>query len=132
MTSTHIAGLLAVVIASLVGFALTHAPLRPYWQSVTGMIGGWLIGSLALAAAWVVWPPPEVEIRAVSIGSTEAAASVLLVVTGGSLLHFVLSMAARAARPQLLRYRPVLMGLIGALIAIAAFEGGCGGIHPAA
>jgi len=131
LTSRVLASLIGIVLACLSGYVIARTPLRAHWQSLASIVCGWVLASISLGAAWVFWPPAEIEIRAVSVGLAEAGVGLLLIVAVGLLVHVALSWAARALHPGFTAYRSSLMGFLGALIAILAFDGGFGGVHPA-
>jgi hypothetical protein len=125
-----IAGIVSLILGGIVGSLMSRLPIRAYWQSLSALVLGGVIASIALAASWLLWPPADVGILAVSAGLMEAGLSALFIVLLGSGLHFLMTWAASALHPAVVAYRGAVMGLVGAALAAATFAAGIGGIRP--
>ena len=117
----------AVAIGCLAGFAMRHVAVAGYWQSVGALTLGWVVASTVLAASWLIAPPVDVDVLAVSIGLVEAALSLVVMIVVGSALHWWLTGPGAALLPALAAYRTLIMGFTGALAGALSFSLGVGG-----
>lgn len=117
-------------LGCLVGYMMRHVPLAPYWQSLGALMAGWVLASSTLALSWLLWPPADIEILAVSVGIHEAALAAVTMLAFGAVLHPLLTWSGAALHPNLLVYRTALMGFVGGVVGAASFSMGVGGMHP--
>ena len=59
---------IGMVIGLATGFVAERVPTAPVIQSIAAALVGMLLASVAAAGMWLLRPPPDVEILAVSFG----------------------------------------------------------------
>jgi hypothetical protein len=92
-------------------------------ESITASLSGWMLGSFASAGAWLIWPPQNIAVLAVSVGLVEALAAAAVVGVLGALLHFGFNAMGRL-RPDILNLRPATLGIVGSLVGLLGFAYG--------
>jgi len=106
------------------GFLAARLPVRAIGQSVAAAFAGWVLGSLTGVALRLIEPAREAGIAAVSLGIAEGALGCVFVVGTSVALHLILGWAASTVHPAFASWRPLLLGLIGAVGGVFAYAGG--------
>jgi hypothetical protein len=123
---------IAILIGVLVGFGIgllsERVPVKPLVQSIIAAVLGWTVASLASAVIWMMRPPPDAEVFAVSFGLSLAWGAVFIV--GVALLHVALGWIGPLIHPSAVTHRVVFVGLVGSLSATIASTSGLGMVGP--
>jgi hypothetical protein len=119
---------LASVAVAVVGGALLGASVhRLHWaalvETITAILSGWVLGSLVAAGAWLLWPPQNIDVLAVSVGLTQALVAATAIAALGVLVHFGFDALGRL-RPDILALRPAVPGTLGAIMGLVGFAFG--------
>jgi hypothetical protein len=85
--------LLGGVLGITVGFACRQLHVKPVVQTVLAALLGATAASLGAAVLWILRPPPEAGVLAVSFGLIESLATWSGTVLVGVILHAVLGWA---------------------------------------
>lgn len=114
-----------------IGWLCERLPVVPLLQTIAAGVLGVFIGSLAAAVFWLMNPPPEAPIVAVSFGLAESVVVMLTSAFVALVLHSVLGAAAvMAYLPLLAAHRAILVGVIASLYGASAALSGAGLVTP--
>jgi hypothetical protein len=125
-----LAAVAGIALGWLGGLAVSRLPAKAIVQSLGALLLGWLLGSLAPAIAWLKWPPPHVDVLAISVGLHEAVITTALLAILGAGFHYALAWAGTNMHPGLAFYRTAIMGLAGGVAGALTFTVGMGGVRP--
>jgi hypothetical protein len=121
--------LVATVPVALLGVGLGFGAGRwlkqPALQSLVACLAAWALASIVATAMWLISPPFEAEVLAVAWQLPKLL--VVLGIVGRAALgaHSVLGAVAGSV-PAVLAWRPVLLGLVGALAGFWGYPRGAG------
>lgn len=87
--------LVSMLWALTVGAGIRRLTWPAFVESAGAIVSGWILGSTVAAAAWFFWPPPAVDVLAVSVGAVEAAISFGVLLGVGLIFHFALDALGR-------------------------------------
>jgi hypothetical protein len=117
-------------IGAVAGLAIERTPAKPLAQSFLATTAGWVLGSFTAAAMWLKWPPPGGDVLAVSVGVSEAAIALLIVLACGYGAHVGLGWAGSALHPGLAVHRALILAVLGAALGTVCFTLGIGAAKP--
>jgi len=125
-----IAILIGLVVGIGVGLACERLPVRALFQSLIAAFVGTTLASVASAAVWLMRPPPDAHILAVSFGVSESLLTWTVVLLTGVALHAVLGWMGPLLHPSVAAHRTMLVGIAGALWGALACTSGLGMAGP--
>ena len=106
------------------GFLAARLPVRAIGQSVAAAFASWVLGCLTGVALRLIEPARQAGVTAIRLGIAEGALGCVFVIGTGVALHLVLGWAASTLHPAFASWRPLLIGLIGAVGGALAYSGG--------
>jgi hypothetical protein len=125
---------IAIVIGILVGLAVglvcERVPVRPIVQSIIAALVASTVASVASAAVWLMRPPPDAGVLAVSFGLSESLLTWAAVLLVGVVLHAAVGWIGPLLHPSVVAHRGVLIALLGALWGALACTSGIGMAGP--
>lgn len=117
-----LAVVVGIVAGTIAGLVAERAPVSPAIQSAASAIMGMLLAAGAAAVMWLLRPPADAEVLAVSFGLVESlitSVGVLLLAAAG---HAFLGWVG-------LSHRPITLGILGALCGAITATSGVGFVH---
>jgi len=89
-----------------------------------------LFASICAALVWLLRPPTDAGVLAVSFGVTENLLTLVAVLVTAAVVHVGLGWVGAAVHPAFASHRGIVMGLLGAISGAAASVSGIAGAHP--
>jgi hypothetical protein len=94
-------------------------------QSLVACLAAWTLASIAATVIWVIWPPVDADVLAVAWHLPKLLVVLAVIGVVALVAHAFLGAAASSV-PAALTWRPVLLGLAGALAGFWGFPAGAG------
>lgn len=112
--------LIAFLGAIPLGAGIRRLTWPAFLESGGAIASGWILGSTVSAAAWLLWPPEGVDVRAVSVGAMDAAVSFGLLLGVGFVFHYALEALGKIS-PRALVERALVLCALAAIWGALAF-----------
>ena len=116
--------LIGGALGALVGYMAERLPVPSVVQSIGAAILGGVLASAACGIAWILRPPPDASVMAISLGLFEFGVASLIVGALAGALHVALGWASSSDYAVVATHRGVIIGVVGGICAALAFVGG--------
>jgi hypothetical protein len=115
----------AALIGGILGWTAARLLKQPALQSVLACLGAWSVGSVAATALWLIRPPADADVLAVAWHLPKLLVVLGLVGIVALVLH--IGMGELAVIPSAaLAWRPIVLGVAGAIAGFWGYPGGAG------
>jgi hypothetical protein len=128
--SHTLAILIGVIVGLSVGYVAGRLPIAPVFQSITAGMVAMFLAAICAAIVWVMRPPLDAAVVAVSFGIRENVMLLAAVLLTTIVAHLVMGWLSGLVHPALATHRAVAMGVVGALVSAVGSVSGFAGAHP--